>query len=399
MESRHSEKGAFIIQHFGNLVYILFRESIKFKMRNRLLITALIVFWFGCTNKKPDQDNLNTIVLKKNEDVEVLSRFVSGLEYIELNYPADSLIGPIENLKILEDEIIVKQRSGNNFNYLRFSENGQFLNEIGTDPESAALQNPKDILLYNDEYVVWDASGVHTFSKNGKYLGQKFETSHSGSSFFHTHKNFYLFHGAKAPGYLSKYSLEGEFSGAYKTNNQTVIDQNYSRVIELAKDSFHLFSPVIDTVLKFSDGQLSPGYLIEGESHPTLVNVLREIQDLDEIDKLKYLHSNKHWVIKRYLENRDYIFVVYRLASDSFYTIIRKSDWKTSYFEQVINDIDGGLWDYPMYLSENNELYIPLGTYQISGHKMLNKRRFDFEKVMERNQQNNSPVIMKCKLK
>ncbi|MFW5754987.1 MAG: 6-bladed beta-propeller [Tangfeifania sp.] len=369
-------------------------------MKNRLkILVALIVVGFGCSQKEHKPEDFKKIVLKKDENVEVLSRFVSDLEYIELQYPADSLIGPIENLKLLGDDLIIKQRIAGDLSYLRFSEEGRFLNEFGPGSEAVSLQNPRDILKYDNKFAVWDDAGVHALSESGNYIGKIVDTQHTGNSFFYSRDNFYLFHESNGPGYLSKYSINGKLSEVYKAGNRQADNLNYSRVPEMAKDSFHLFSPVNDTVFAFSQGQLSPGYLIEGESYPTLSNTLKKINELDELDKLKYLQNNKHWVIKRYLENPDFIFVVYRLASDPHYLIIRKSDWKTTYFGRAINDIDGGIWDYPMYLSDDNELYIPLGTYQIAGHKMQNKKRFDFEKVIERNLENPGPVIMKCKLK
>ena len=370
-----------------------------FKMRNKLIIVVLVALVSGCANTEQNSAEFKNIVLKKNENVEVLSRFVSDLDYIELKYPADSLIGPIESLKLLGDDIIIKQRNTNKLNYLRFSGNGQFLNKIGTDSESVSLQTPQDILKYDDKFAIWDQAGVHALSASGKYLGKIFNTRQTGNSFFYSRNNFYLFHESKGPGYLSKYTRDGKLSEVYKSGKKEMDDLNYSRVIEVEKDSFHLFSPINDTIFSFSQEQLSPKYLIQGKSYPTFVNVLQEISALDDTEKLKYLHNNKHWVIKRYLENRNFIFVVYRLASDSHYLIIRKSDWKTTYFGRAINDIDGGIWDYPMFLSDDDELYIPLGTYQISGHKMMNKRRFEFEEVIERNLENHSPVIMKCKLK
>jgi hypothetical protein len=364
-----------------------------------VILAAIMLFGFGCSEKETSTKNIKQIALKENNDVEVLSRFVSDIEYLDLMYPADSLVGPIENLKIINDEIIVKQRHGNTFKYVRFSEDGEFLNEIGHSGSTGNLRVPHDILAFDDKFAIWDEEGVHAYSKTGEYLDKMFRTTHPGNSFFYSQANFYLFHESNGPGYLSEHSNSGEMLKVYKPGNAQIDDLDYSRVIELEHDRFHLFSPINDTIFSYANKQLSPQYLVQGEGYPTLINVLKEIDSLDEAEKLKYLHNNKHWVIKRYLENPNYIFVVYRLASDSFYTLIRKSDWEATHFERVINDIDGGIWDYPMFLSKEDELYIPLGTYQITGHKILNRKRFDFEDVKKRNLQNGNPVIMKCKLK
>jgi hypothetical protein len=50
-------------------------------------------------------------------------------------------------------------------------------------------------------------------------------------------------------------------------------------------------------------------------------------------------------------------------------------------------------------LSEENELYIPLNSYQIDGHDIKNKKRHTFEEIQKKTEGSENPVIMVCKLK
>jgi hypothetical protein len=117
------------------------------------------------------------------------------------------------------------------------------------------------------------------------------------------------------------------------------------------------------------------------------------------VERQRFINNNRHWVVKQYLENKNFIFITYRLGSNPFILLIRKADGKTIYCKELINDIDGGVWDDPVYLSDDDKLYIPLNAYQITGHKMKNKKRHGFDAQMEKAQQNNNPVVMVCKLK
>jgi uncharacterized protein YjiK len=123
------------------------------------------------------------------------------------------------------------------------------------------------------------------------------------------------------------------------------------------------------------------------------------VGDLDQLETLKYIHNMQYVVVKNYLENKNYIFITYWIGSNSCTVIIRKKTWETRYYARGVNNIDGGIWDKAFYLSDDDELYIPISSYKISGHKISDKKNKGFEKLQEKIQVSGNPVIMRCKLK
>ncbi len=363
-------------------------------MKNRFLfIIFLVIINVSCSQKEQKTGNLKRILLQKTKDIQPISSFISDVDYIELSYPANINPGKIELVKLLNKEFIVKQKYAGTTSILRFSSDGEFINKIGNERE---VQSPRDIIIYNDDYAVWGETGVYVFSKNGEFQQKILNISKSGNRFFNSENNFYFFNELGKPGYLSEYSASGKAGKVFHPVQKEFENAGYSIVEEITQNYFHLFSPLIDTVYSFSNKKLTPQYIIEGDVHPTYIELLKKVGDKSETEKNRYINNNQHWIVTDYLENSDYIFIVYRLGSYPFNLIIRKSDWQTSYIKEFVNDIDGGVWEAPSYLSDDNKLYIPLASYQISGHKMLNKKRHGFDEQMEKAQENDNPVLMVC---
>jgi hypothetical protein len=116
------------------------------------------------------------------------------------------------------------------------------------------------------------------------------------------------------------------------------------------------------------------------------------------METLKYIHNTQYVVVKNYLENKNFIFISYWIGSNASNLIINKNTWETRYFARAVNNIDGGIWDRAMYLSNNDELYIPISSYKTGGHKISDKRHKEFEKLQAKIQASGNPVIMRGKL-
>ena len=129
------------------------------------------------------------------------------------------------------------------------------------------------------------------------------------------------------------------------------------------------------------------------------MQILKNVEDLEKQEALKYINENQHVVVKNYLENKNYIFITYWVGSNSSNVLIDKKNWESIYFSTGINDIDGGIWDTPLYLSDDDILYIPINSYKIGSHKIVNKKRKGFSKLKEKTQFGDNPIIMRCKLK
>jgi len=361
----------------------------------------LVVFGFSCSTTEKKTNGLKKIVLRKTSQIQPISGFVGSVDYVEFSFPEKPLIiGQIDDAKVLDNNIYIKQHVSRETGILRFSANGKFLNAVGTNGRGAGeIQNPRDLVVYQNNLAVWDQSEILIFSKTGNFISKLFDAHLPGNSFFCSQNNFYLFHETTAPGLLSKYSTEGDLQNVFHPYQNEFAGTGYSRVWEAAKDSFHLFSPINDTIYSFSSEKLIPQYEIVGKGNPTFIQLLKKAEKREPMELLKYINTNRHWVIHRYLENRNFIFVAYRLGSSSYNLLIRKENWETFYYETLINDIDGGVWSDPVYLSENDELYVPLNAYQITGHKIKNKKRHEFDEIQKETDMNDNPKIMICKLK
>ncbi len=371
----------------------------KFKFKAYLLV--FIVISFSCSTTEKKEKNIKTILLKKTKEIQPISSFVSELDYIELKSPDSSLvIREIEDLKLFNNDIIIKHRVGSGSGFMRFSGKGVFLNKIGENKDKpGGILNPHDIIMYKNGYAVWAQRGIYLFSKSGEYQSKLFDVRLPGNSFFYSGNKFCFFHENTSPGYLSEYSPDGSLTHVFNPVKQDNPEIGNSAVTEIVKDSFHLFSPVNDTIFAFAHEKLLPEYVVEGKSYPTLEQILKKFDSRDSIKTVRYINSTQHWILKTYLENRNYIFIVYQLGSYPFHLIIQKSNWKITYVKEFINDIDGGVWDDPVFLSDNDELYIPLYAYQITSHEIRNKKRHGFDKIINRAKLTGNPVIMRCKLK
>lgn len=370
-------------------------------MKNRTLIILLIVFTgVSCSTNNKSGKEVKTIFLKETNDFLPISNFIEDVNYTELKLDdKHSEIGTIEKIKVLDKEIIIKQRTAQETGLLRFSDTGKYLNEIGiqnTVPN--VIQNPRDIILYNDEYAVWDISGVHSISKTGNYKRKIFDARFPGNSYFYFKNSFFLFHEYTSPGYLSQYSEKGNLVKTYSPVDFSFAGMGYSKIEQLDKNEFHLFSPVIDTIFNFNGNILLPVYLFDSGLYPSFSELMRKYEGKHPLELLKYVNNNRHMVVDRYLENRNFIYVTYRLGSNPFHLLVRKKNWELIYFKKCFNDIDGGLWEEPYYLSEDDVLYIPLYSYQIQNHVIANKYNKGFNLLQDKIQ-NDNPVIMKCKLK
>lgn len=369
-------------------------------MKNNIaLLLFIVILSFSCTENQQQSGNIKTIELQKTKDIQPVSSFISGVRYIELKYPENISPGKIESVKLLNNEIVVQQKYSGKNSLIRFSANGEFLNKIGELSETKDIQNPRDIVSYNNDFAVWGQNSVHIFSKAGDYQRKIMNLNKPGNRFLYSDGKFWFFHESTPPGYLSGYTLAGKLDNVFHPVKNTVESTEYSAIAEVKNNNFHLFSPLNDTIFVFSGEKLTPKYVIEGGSYPTYIELISSQNFDDEFEKSKFINNNQHWRITRYLENEDFIFVVYRLGSYPFHLIINKSDWQVSYIKDFINDIDGGIWDDPFYLSENNELYVPLASYQVSGHTVKNKKRHNFDEQMDIAQQNDNPFLMVCKLK
>ena len=369
-------------------------------MRFNIFLLFTIFFISSCTVNEKPIDGLKPIYLKESRDILPISTFVKNIEYLELDVSSvDIEIGSIQDVKLLGGDIIIKHNRAGITNFVRFSKNGKFIaeltkNRIGKD----AITQPTDIVEYKNDYAVLDANAIHLISKNGKHKGILYDKKMPGNNFFILNNKFYLINNKVSTNFLTEVDNQTNWKEIDILNNSNLSRQGYSGISQLGKNKLHLVSFLNDTIFSFLGRHQTPEYYIKADPNPTFSKVLQNTSEGDQIETLKHIHNTQYVILKNYLENKNFIFITYWIGSNASTLIINKQNWKTRYFATGVNNIDGGIWEKPVYLSDNNELYIPLSSYEISSHKISDKKHKEFEKLKTKIAAINNPVIMKCRL-
>lgn len=365
---------------------------------NYSILLFIIVLCFSCSNEKAPVIGVKTIDLVESTDVLPISSFIKELDYLELRASdANIEIGEIQDIKILSGDIIIKQRKAAEMSFIRFSKSGEFISEI-VNNKNGKVSNPLDIIEYRKNYAVLADDGIHQISKMGQYKGKVISTKISGRTFLNHKNNFLLINEIPSSEFLSEYSSKRKPKVIDKPNER-INKWVYTDLATPSKNEYHLISSFCDTIYFYKNGRLEPRYRLDGGLYPTLSEVWQNVGDRDPKETMRYIYDTQHVLVRNYLENEDVIFMTYWVGSNSTTLIIKKENWETRYYAREVNDIDGGIWDKPLCLSSNDELYIPISSYKIKGHKISNKRHNDFEQLQEKMVDNGNPVIMRCRLK
>lgn len=362
-----------------------------------ILLLLIVVAFSSCKRKQELKNELLTIQLKESKDFLPLSSFMTGLSYLELELSeVDLEIGEIRAIKEIGDDLIIKQRKAGEISFIRFTNDGKFIAEIVNNRKDAVV-NPLDIIEYKGDYAVLGENGIHIFSKNGKYKSKFCSGEMAGRKFIGYRDQFYVINEGPADVFLSEISKNNSATQHVNVLDERLQKLNYTNVTANGT-SKSLISSFNNTIFEFENGKLVPLYQLKGEGYPTLSEVWSNIGDRSPRETMRYIFDTQNILVRNYLENNERVFMTYWVGSLSTTVIINKENWEPMYYGRGVNDIDGGIWDTPMYLSQKNELYVPLSAYQIGGHKISNKRNKDFEHLQLHIAASGNPVIMKCTL-
>lgn len=367
-------------------------------LKYSILLLILPVF-FACSQKQSvDNEKVKLIDLKESTDILPISSFASKVDYLELKVAEANLkIGEIESVKILGDDLIVKHRMSGKSSFWRFTRNGEYVIELVGD-KTSKIKNPHDIISYKNGFAVLAENGVHAVSKNGEYLQHLVRETTSGKKFFLADDNFYVVNETGLGASLHRLS-SGSKEERGKVLPEKVLRTTYSEVEDVAKSGIHFYSVLNDTVFAFSKEEKVPLYVFNSSSLPTFSQLCDSIGERDDNETLRYLRENEHVIVRNYHENQRYIFLTYWVGSNSTTAIYNKKDGSVRYFAHGINDIDGGVWDKVTYLSDKDELFIPITAYKVSGHKISNKKERRFARLQNKIAVSGNPVIMQVKLR
>ncbi|HYQ56510.1 MAG TPA: 6-bladed beta-propeller [Draconibacterium sp.] len=364
-------------------------------------ILFLFVFFISCNRNQVINNDLPVILLDNSNDILPISSFIEDLDYLELKVTEAGIeLGDILDVKVLNGDYIIYQRRANEIGFLRFNQSGDFLNTVVSNKRgSGKIKNPLDIIIYNKDYAVLAEDGIYIVAKDGEYKTKLIAAQMPGSKFFQSNNKFYVLNEVPDNGLYTIYA-QHEKTEKITFPEDRLREMGKSNLIEYGKNDIRLISSYSDTIFSFEKNEFTPESRIESsEEYPSFAKVWRNTKGKETLETLKYIHNTHHTKIKTYLENDSYIFLTYWLGSYQTSALIKKDTWTTLYFSQAVNNLDGGIWNTPSYLSDNNNLLIPITAYKVSGHIISDKRHREFEKVQLHIAASGNPVIMRCSLK
>ncbi|RIJ46552.1 hypothetical protein D1614_17930 [Maribellus luteus] len=364
----------------------------------QMMLLAAIVVITACSPSETADKGLRTIVLKESKDILPISSFVEKVDYVELKVMEAGIdIGEMEDVKEIGGDFLIKRRMAGSSSIMRFSKNGDFIIELAGGSNSK-IKEPLDIISYGKGYAILASNGIHEVGKDGKYLKQLDRSNMEGASFFVDNGRFVVVNETDPAQIISTYPSKSKTKVARVTNDR-LRRMLYSNVVSVGKDQEHIFTTINDTVFTYANAELIPAYVFQGDVLPTLAQAWERIDTLKDTDALRYMHDTEHVEVKNYQESRNFIYLDYWVGSAATTAIVNKNTWETRYFSHGVNDVDGGMWDKVEFLTEKDELLIPISSYKIGGHKISNKKVKGFDQLQKQIADSENPVLLRCKLR
>jgi hypothetical protein len=367
-----------------------------------LLITLLVLV--SCKEKSPGPSSIYPIDFSPEAAKTInLSEFSQSVDYIPLETNSKCYINKIKKIKFFGDSIFIFNELGWNMGeILVFDLSGSFLfsfGQIGPGPEE--IEDPRDIIKSDDSYLIWDRQKVSEFANTGKFKKKLFDAFVHGSEFFMESDYIYLYHGTEFPGLLTKYNLTGLLTDTLKPVDPGHLNTAFDgENVLYANNEYHLFAPAFDTVWTLAGNKIVPEYFLDFKNETTLEKFFKNVSYTDPLERLSALNSTQTSNVLRFLENDSYLFIKYIRSKKSLFKIINKSTHKHLDFITCINDIDNGIFDNPITMT-NDYLVIPLEPLKIQkiSGKNTSLPMTKLRQIGESIKENNNPVLMLCKLK
>jgi hypothetical protein len=367
-----------------------------------LLITILILV--SCKDKSPVPSSIYPIDFSLEATKTInLSEFSQSVDYIPLETNSKCYINKIKKIKFFGDSIFIFNELGWNMGeILVFNMSGSFLfsfGQIGPGPEE--IENPRDLIKFGDNFLIWDRQKISEFDKTGKFKRKLFDAFLHGNEFFVDSDYIYLYHGTEFPGILSKYDFNGFLIDTLKPTDPRHLNTAFeNETVVYANNEYHLFAPAFDTVWTLNNNKIVPKYFFDFKEETTLEKFFKEVTYKEPLERLSALNSTPTSYVLTFLENDNYQFFKYIRSKKSSYKILNKRTDHQLDFVICINDIDNGIFDNPITINKDH-LIIPLEPLKILKHLKNNPNMTmtKYRQIGESLKEDDNPALMLCKLK
>ncbi|MGE5458374.1 MAG: 6-bladed beta-propeller [Methanococcaceae archaeon] len=376
-------------------------------MKNKLVclsfffLSFLVIYQSGSSQS----GNENLIRLKadfaKTGSIK-MSELFSEIRYIPLETNQECLIGSM-NIPVFGKEIIIK--SHDNTSIFRFSEQGKFLNKIGSVGRGPGeYQDYCDVVLNGDTiYVVSNFSdNIICYSLDGVFL-----------------KNYHLNVGAhpkslvqlRDKSFMVSLSNPSNLGNIIKTDKDFNIKAGFIKNIPLksnplpfrfqkSKNKIYYYYNYLDTIFEISKGYPIPSNVIDYGDY----NISKEKRSVYEKNNAIL---NKPSILD-FSASEEFLtlYTYYPFNGGIYTTLLRIADGKQTTWNKLINDIDNGTLErWPGFLAGNNLVFCLMASTILDRFKNMTKaeksdpKNSVFVNLASKITPESNPVIMICKLK
>jgi len=382
----------------------------------------LMFFLFQIKN-----NSIVNITINPDKDKEVtflLSDFASNVKYIKLQTDETCMVAQIFKLLIDGENIFIESQYGVDSRLLRFTSEGDFVNEIGLPGRgpgeySAVL----DFTLNKSKKIIYilDTMGkILLYDYSGTYFNTiKLDSRPSNLLFYND--ALFLF-SAWPDYYLNKgYGIEikqlsENKKDIYLLNRKQIKFQREQGVIIYPN---YFYGINANKSISFLEAKFDTLYNIDSKYNiqPKMVLNLINKVPRDLLTTNDYINARKtHNTYFNFIEVNNYIFFTLITAKlTTYFYLLNKSSGEvlkhnvTADKHYIFNDIDGGLSFKPQGLADEGVLYSSIDCYSLKDHLTKNysknvklknpAEKENLKKLVKNSDLSDNPIIMLVILK
>ncbi len=403
-------------------------------MKNILILyyIFILIFISSCNRRQQNLQSVkykvSTIKIPEELSSELpLKSIASGIKYVLLETKGNNLISTPEKILFKENRIFLSDSKVNSL--LVFNSNGKFLfqkNNIGKGPEDHMVISDFFVDTINHVVELIDPGNIRLIKMdlNGKFISNH-KYPFSSNSFAKFRSGNYLFYSSYAIDINKPYYKIGIFDknfnllhNLFPIENSSNINASIPNALTEFKDGFNLNVFFCDTVYYVNEYELKAKYYIDfgkfkiKEEDRNSINLAYK-KGKGNSKMLNDLTLNHASAVCKFFESEgvcNFQFQRFRIIYKAFYC---KSTTMLKCANNIINDIDNGLFGTPVGISEQDELVTLIYPYDLLDHLEEMKKNTKTEKweILKKGKMKNllsiaaklknmdNPVLMFIKLK
>ena len=343
---------------------------------NYLILLGASIFLFSCNQEATQDAKFKIINVKYLEKVKLSDLIKQDYSYLPLQSDTNDLIGDASRI-IINDSLIYILDSNISKRIFCFNTSGQLRYSFGALGDGPGeYNNPSDLAITKDELLVHDGDNftMLTYDLAGNFrqeemIGLWLE------EFIPFMDNQFLVY---SPTNYSPDGLEGEpyvlrimtadFQQTVKgffPYEEVLDDASFSGLLTSYQDNYSYARPIYGDIYTIDNkSHLLPRYKIDFGKHSWPITMEEIKNNQDSMEELffkggimtivhRLLETKNYFVFQTFMINKDEKRNKLDYTKDRWWCIYKKGGDKCFAIHKIINDIDGGVFSFPIATSGN----------------------------------------------